>query len=172
MELLATITNTDFGFKIKSSEKICKTRQAARAVIINSFNQVALLYTSTHGHHKLPGGGIEDREDWKDALNREAMEEAGCTIKNIQPFGKIIEEKSDETQTSFCAIAYLDKNLNTPNLTKDELKVGYTSALWIDFNDAIKLMRDDKPKTYVGKFMHKRDLIFLEHAKKIIDQGL
>ncbi len=168
MKLLATLTNNDFGLDTKPISTAPKERQAARAVIINAKNEVSLLYTAKHEHHKLPGGGIEKNETWQKALHREAMEEAGCTIEIIRPIGKIVEEKDDERQVSICVLAKLEKDLETPDLTQKEVAEGYQPAKWFSFDNALELMNKDKPKTYMGNFMHKRDLIFLTHAKHIL----
>ncbi|MEO8862807.1 MAG: NUDIX domain-containing protein [Candidatus Saccharimonadales bacterium] len=56
-----------------------RERRAARAVLLDDNAQVHMLNVSKHGYHKLPGGGIEAGEDILSALERELMEEVGCS---------------------------------------------------------------------------------------------
>lgn len=166
MKHLANITHTTLGLPEKPLTKSHKKRRAARAIILNDKNEVALIYTHKHGHHKLPGGGLEDGEDWQDAVKREAIEEAGCTIEIIKPIGAIYEERTehDFAQTSFCALARLKSKLEHAALTQDEIEEGYEPAKWYPPLEALSLIKADQPKTYVGKFMHARDLMFVEEA--------
>lgn len=69
-----------------STEEEVKTyqvREAARAIVLDENNMIALLHVSRDGYYKLPGGGIEDSEDPVDALKRECREEIGCEIEVI-----------------------------------------------------------------------------------------
>jgi len=56
-------------------------------VIFNGRNEILVCkQMSKHSWH-LPGGHIEDGEDYKQALEREAIEEVDVRIKDINPIG-------------------------------------------------------------------------------------
>ena len=67
-----------------------KKRNCVRGVIFNDKEEIALLYingTDMFGkrdHFELPGGGIEENENFYEALQREIDEELGYSIKNIE----------------------------------------------------------------------------------------
>ena len=81
MQLLAEIQEKDLGMTESNRDIEYKIRRAARAVIFDESGKVALLHVTKDGYHKIPGGGVENGENEKDALCREALEEAGCEVK-------------------------------------------------------------------------------------------
>jgi len=161
MKLLKTIQDGDFSndFKI---------REASRAVLIDENGLVPILFVSKFKYHKLPGGGIEKGEDNIQALQREIKEEVGSDIKVSGEIGKIIEFRSEWNlkQTSYC---YLGKILSKGDqkLEPDEIEEKY-ELLWVTLDEAIELVKKDKPENYEGKFIQERDLLFLVTTKQII----
>jgi len=124
-------------------------------------------------YHKLPGGGIEKDESIIEALNREIMEEVGAKIDIISEIGTIIEyrDKFNQLQISYCYLAKVNEILGSPSFTKDELSAGF-QLKWMDFEDAIVTIENDKPNDYMGRFIQKRDLAFLIKAKEIIGENV
>lgn len=72
-------------FGIKPEGQITE-RPGAYVVIQNESAQILAL--EVNGHIHLPGGGIDEGETPEAAAIREALEEAGCTIDNIEYLGK------------------------------------------------------------------------------------
>ncbi len=72
-----------FGTK---PEKEYKDRLSAYAVVFNDDGKLLTLIVGTTFH--LPGGGIDLGEDPQEAVVREAQEEAGCKITDLQYIGK------------------------------------------------------------------------------------
>lgn len=66
-------------------------REAARAVLLDTAGRVYLMHTTKHGYHQLPGGGIDEGEAVVDALQRELLEELGCTAGVAEDLGTIPE---------------------------------------------------------------------------------
>lgn len=164
MKLLATFTDENLNLTGEQENSSEKSREAARSIILNAEGHIAVLYTEKHGHHKLPGGGIEFGEDFEVALERESMEEAGCYIKIIGEIGKIEEHRGlhNFKQTSYCAIVTVVGNCGANDLTESEILEGYTALKWVSKEEAKQLFENDKPKTYIGAYMHARDQRFLD----------
>ena len=170
MKTIAIITDKSLGLTVSKENTLTKKREAARAIIFNASAQIALIYTETHGHHKIAGGGIDSGETFHDALKREAIEEAGCEVKiREEVVGKIEEYINEEClhQISYCGVADVVNDLGANQLTDSEKSEGYTAPIWVTLPEALALFKADKPKTYSGNFMHARDMLFIETALKM-----
>lgn len=143
-----------------------KVRNASRAIVFDEDNKIGLLYVANHNYHKLPGGGIEDGEDVVKALDRECLEEIGCHIKVLGELGEIKEyrDKWSLEQHSFCYLANVVGEKGEPNFTQKELDGGF-KIKWVSLDEAIQLLKADKPNDYEGMYIQIRDLTFLEEAK-------
>ncbi len=171
MELLLTIHESDIYPEIENiSFKDFRERSAARAVVLNDKNQIALLKANTHNYHKLPGGGVESGEDMKLALNRELLEEIGCAANVIAEIGEIIEyrDKWKLKQTSHCYLAKQFGEQHLPSFTEEEIDEGF-EVVWADNIDtAIELLKQDQAQHYDGLFIQRRDTTFLQKAKELL----
>ena len=147
-----------------------KKRGAARAVLLDSNNQVYLINVSLHGYHKLPGGGIDEGESVIQALERELLEEVGCKAEIVAELGTVIEYRNYEDngleQTSYCYLAKQTGDQVASALEDGELAEGMFEVKAKDIDDAIALLTSDKPDNLEGKFIQKRDLAFLVAAKE------
>jgi len=173
MELFKTIRDADVGStEAEPKEKELVERKAARAVVFDSDNKIALFYSTKKNYHKLPGGGVEEGEDLETALRRELLEEIGCGVNNIREIG-IIEEfrnKFNLHQLSYCYVADVSGEKGAPDLEEGELAEGFVTE-WLDLDSAIKTLEAETDiEDYQGKFIHVRDLIFLKEAKKILEK--
>ena len=162
MKLISELKDEDVGWKSKKAEMT--QRLAARAILLKN-NKIALLHVTKHGYHKLPGGGVESKESIEQALFREVLEETGCKIRIIGIIGKIIEYRTQENtiQTSFCYLAEVVEE-GKPKFDRGEMEDGFKLE-WVSANNAIKLLEKDRPQTYDGKFIVRRDSIFIKAAK-------
>ena len=163
MELLKEIKDREI-----EDESNLKLREASRAVLFDEDSLIPLLFVSKYNYHKLPGGGIDEGEDIKEALVREVLEETGCKIKIDKEIGKIIEFKSklNVKQISYC---YFGKVISKgePNFTEKELSQGF-KVIWLSLDEAISKITNDKPNNYEGSFIQKRDLVFLQKANELL----
>jgi 8-oxo-dGTP diphosphatase len=166
MKLLATITDEDIGLKSAPVKKFT-LRIAARAIIFDDKKKIAMMYVSKYVYHKLPGGGLEEGESLIQGLAREIKEETGCEITKIRILGKIIEYRKRYRlkQTSYCYKATLS-DYGKQKLTKKEKIHGF-KLQWLSIDQAIERIKKEAPNNYEGKFIVKRDRIFLEEAKKM-----
>lgn len=169
MKLLATIRDKDVtGKTVANPSEKSPLRRAARAIVFDG-QSIALLYVSKHGYHKLPGGGIEDGEAIAEALERETREEVGCRVKVGSEIGQINEfrEEWGFSQESMCYSAILVGDKGRPDFTDVEQESGF-EIVWVESIDrAIDLLESDRPQVYEGRFIRKRDLIFLEASRAL-----
>lgn len=147
-----------------------RKRGAARAVLLDDSGRVYLLNVSKHGYHKLPGGGIDEGEDIKQALERELMEEVGCKAEIIAELGTVIEYRNYDDggleQTSYCYLAKQVGEQIASALEEGELAEGMFEVKAESIDDAIALLSQDKPDNLEGQFIQRRDIAFLQAAKK------
>jgi ADP-ribose pyrophosphatase YjhB (NUDIX family) len=54
-----------------------EVKRSVRAVMLDSNNNIGLIYSSKLNYHTLPGGGIEKDETYEQATVRECKEETG-----------------------------------------------------------------------------------------------
>lgn len=142
-------------------------RYAARAVVINDKGEVWLLYNSREEHHKLPGGGIEEGESIPQGLKRELIEEIGCQAEIITELGETVEHRDQNniTQTSHCFIARQIGEPIAPKFDQGEKARGFYELRASDIDSALALLEKDKPNSYDGAFINRRDIELLRAAK-------
>ncbi|MDB5180096.1 MAG: ADP-ribose pyrophosphatase [Candidatus Saccharibacteria bacterium] len=171
MNILPTIRDSDlYEGVIDVDPNGFRTRTAARAIVLDDLNQVALLKVGNHNYYKLPGGGIEDGEDVKQALARELLEEIGCKAQVIGEVGEIVQYLGEKQlkQTSYCYLAKQIGEKAEPNFTDEELANGFEIRWAKNIDEAIVLLENSKTDDYSGTSIVKRDLTLLIAAKKLI----
>jgi len=142
-------------------------RKAARAVVFDNDNKTGLLHVSSENYYKLPGGGIEEGEDIKIALDRECEEELGVRVEVLKEIGSIIKYRAQFKlhQTSYCFLAKTSSEKNAPNFTKEEKLSGF-EIVWVEPKEALHLLNLKQTSDYEGKFIEERDSCFLNEALK------
>ncbi len=147
-------------------------RLTARAIVKNADGLYAVMYAEKFGLYSLPGGGVEDGEDVLTALNREIIEETGCTCDHIYELGMIYENRAtlNYTQESYYYVVHSDHTTTVPDLTDAE-KVNRTSVQWHTAKDLRRLISNQKPVTVQQKYLQARDVAALKAFSKIhVDQ--
>jgi 8-oxo-dGTP pyrophosphatase MutT (NUDIX family) len=142
-----------------------RCRKAARAVVFNKNSEVGLLYVSKYNYYKLPGGGVEENEDIQSALKRECSEELGVSIELKEEIGFITEYRplNKLKQDSFCFIAIVVGEPKETAFTEKEEREGF-NPVWVLPEKGLQLLGESSSIDYDGKFIEKRDLIFLTEA--------
>ena len=144
-----------------------KVRKATRAIVFDKDRLIALIHATKTFCYNLPGGGLEEGEDYEDAVKRECKEEIGCDIEIEKEFGTIVEYRKEweMKQISYCYIAKVVGEKSETNLDQYEIDEGY-ETIWLPLNEAIEKIKESKPNIYEGQYVVSRSLAFLEAAKK------
>ncbi|MBP9819286.1 NUDIX domain-containing protein [Candidatus Woesebacteria bacterium] len=161
MKLLKLINPEDVS---DEAVKSYSTREAVRAVVFDKENNIALLYVSRDNYYKLPGGGLEQGEDYLTALRRECVEEIGCDIHVIDEIGEVTEYRQfcNLKQTSYCYLANLEGEKGVPNLMPDEIEDGF-QLVWVPLKEAlIRLSKNFGATLESRSYIVPRDITFLE----------
>ncbi len=170
MSLICTITDRDLNEKNVEMSKP-KIRYGARGIVIRSDRKIAVFYKSKNNEYKLPGGGIEENENPKDAFKREVLEETGCIIEIIDELGTTEEYKSQDNfmQTSFIFVGKVIEDTKTLHLTQKEKGEGAIliwehpiKVLELITNSYNNLVASDYKSVYHKKFVVLRDKKILE----------
>lgn len=143
-------------------------RQAARGIFFDTSGRIGVLFVTKHGYHKLPGGGVEDGEDILSALERECMEELGCTVSIKEEYAKTTEIRKQHSlvQNSTYFTGTIISAVEKPTFEEAEKAQGF-QHLWIYPEDAINKFTLDKPDNYDGWFISQRDsLVLLSFIKQ------
>lgn len=152
MKILGTINGEDVfpGKTFVHDGAVGELRQAVRIVLFDESKKIALGYyppkdKHPEGEYNLPGGGVDEGESIGQALQREALEETGCCIKNIEELGIIKESQVGKEikhyQDTYCFIADLKGSKMTPIFTKRELE-DKLEVRWVSLEDAIKFIEN------------------------------
>lgn len=144
-----------------------RVRTAARAVVTDSHNNVALLHVGAYDYYKLPGGGIEEGEDIGKALARECLEEIGCHVEVSAPLGTVEEYRKmfGIHQISHCYTARVVGEKRAPEFTESEIRNKF-ALLWVPFAEARELLRLCQPDNQEGQdYIVPRDICILQAAE-------
>ncbi|MBP6060465.1 MAG: NUDIX domain-containing protein [Candidatus Pacebacteria bacterium] len=166
MKLLKLINPRNVSEEVAATYKL---RTAARIVVQDDENNIALLKVGRDGYYKLPGGGIDEGEDMMDGLQRECHEEIGCDVKVLGEIGLTIEywKEDNEKQTSYCYFGKVVGKKGIPGYTEQEKERNF-SVVWVSYLEAINLFNQSSPKQFEGEYIKPRDLSFLKKAKKYL----
>lgn len=160
MKLLKRITDKE----ILGTEGLsnAKPRLTARAILKHS-GQIAVMYAGKFDLYSLPGGGVEDGETVIAALNREVMEETGCTCDSIQELGYVEENRAhcDYTQISYYYVVDTACDTLHPALTETEVN-NQTTVAWHSLEEAYRLIANPVHTNPKRKYLQARDLAALD----------
>lgn len=174
MRTLVHLDQHDLDLHSLADTDISYTRQAARCVLLNDQNEVALIYFSRDEFYKLPGGGLDEDEDIESGLKREVKEETGCDITTITPLGIIEEDRyyCGMHQTSYCYMARVQaEGQNDP--TAEEIEAGVELRWANSLETAMDLIGDseaiaDEEGEPIGfEMMRLRELHILKAAEEV-----
>jgi ADP-ribose pyrophosphatase YjhB (NUDIX family) len=134
----------DFGFTLKGDKKSYSNRPSIYVLLFNDEGKVASIkYREEVGRiYPLPGGGVNEREEWEEGLMREVQEEIGCAIKDIKPIGSF-DSYDNSTMRCFQSVICRAKLQGEP--TNPESVEDYEQGaelIWITTEDLIKRLEE------------------------------
>lgn len=145
-------------------------RHAARVVLLDSDNRVAIIHVQEYNYYKIPGGGVEPGEDLVTAAQREALEESGCNCEIIAELGKSETEfpewKILDISTGFLAQVIADKQM--PQFEAHEQARGFTVRWLESLPEAIKAIESNHVDESNAANMQARDLAYLKLAAEYL----
>lgn len=173
--IIYTVTDKDFNIEEVKNLEEPFTRYGSRGIVIDEKNKIALVNKRVKNEYKLPGGGVDKNEDFKEAFIRECEEELGAKVEVISYLGDIVEYKSQENfkQISKVYVAKVVEKLESNNLTQKEIDED-TQIVYSDINNGLELVKnslnelvDSKyDNVYRSQFMVYRDIKILEYYIK------
>lgn len=153
--------------KHESGETL-KPRYATRAVLLDENNKVAIINVTKHGYYKIPGGGIEEGELIQDAVQREVLEEAGCSCKILDELGRleVAVPVWGMLDISEGFIAKVVDKKSAPQYEAWESERGFKLEWFNDLDRAIATIESNIVKESGMEVLQQRDLTFLKLAKQ------
>ena len=150
-----------------------RLREAARAVVTDDDDKIALIHAQNFGYYKLPGGGIESGEDKIEALRRELLEETGTKAEILGEIGQIEEEFRDDFQLHQISYCYYGKVIGEKgqvDFTKTEQEEKM-KVIWVEPDEALRLIKSGNFKTEKldQQFIATRDEKFLTEYMKLAE---
>lgn len=172
-KIIAKITDQDLGFNFE--ERITDKCRFSTRLILKRPNdgKICLIESKKHGYYQIPGGGIDAGESIEQGLKREAHEETGFELKNINQLGVTTEyrdgSKHEWTKAvSFCYVAESARDIGTKYMG-DEIEEGF-EPVWKTLDEAIAIfknkdieLRNNANRSYSGSFSTRRDLEILKY---------
>ena len=129
----------------------------ARALLINSNNEILMCYSNGLQHYEFPGGHLEENETLEEGLKREILEETGIIIdvENIDLFYTIKyfcknyhDSGKNRLVEIYYYVVYCDCKYDDSkkNLDSNEIMQNY-ECQYININDLKKILIENKKTT-------------------------
>ena len=165
MKLICNITDKD----ITGSDKLssAKPRIAVGLVLLDDDGNVALSHISKWGIHQLPGGGVDDGEDFLEAVRREAWEETGCRCEIIGEIGKTYQNsaKDNFVMEKYHYLARVVGEKGELHLEDYEIDSG-TTVRWYSLGRALQIISElNQDNVHHSEFQKRRDIAVLNEVK-------
>lgn len=126
------------------------------ALIFNPEGKMLLVRSHKfHDKYVVPGGHIEVGEKMTDALTREAKEETGLDIYDLEFifFQEFIQDKSFWKNMHFIFFDFACKTNSSDVILNDEAE----SYVWVTLNEALELPIDSYTGNAIRELMKKRE---------------
>ncbi|MCQ2578761.1 MAG: NUDIX hydrolase [Treponema sp.] len=169
-------TLLDMDLKNYREDGTVGRRPSVRGIIFSN-GKIALVHSLKYDYYKLPGGGIEAGEDYRQALYREVLEETGIQIHSgsVKEYGQIIRKEKGLYDDLFIQenFYYLARPLGIKEQKLDdyEAEEGFTLE-WVTLEHAIDVNENHnhggKYDVENGKHMVQRETFVF---KKLLEEN-
>ena len=137
------------GYIIENYHQIHYPKESVSIVIFNEKNEILMIrekrYTVGRLEWEIPAGKIEDGESKEDAARREAMEETGCTLKDLT----FLCSQNPATGMSDCLCHVFAARVDTESSIRDTDEVA--AKVWMPVEQVKEMLR--KNETHCGVSM-------------------
>ena len=148
-------------------------RTAVRAVILRG-RDLLMVYSSSVGDYKFPGGGVENGESHEQALARELREECGASLLSVDgELGAVIEyaipmeaEYDVFKMISHYYFCQAGDGFGVQNLDDYEKDLGF-KPVWINVDDAISTNKSQITSDNIPDWLQ-REIYVLEYIKSLL----
>ncbi len=165
LKLLYEIKHDNIGFPISKTPVNYVERNSVRSVLLNSNNDVAIIYVAKGHYYKLPGGELEAGEDYTESLKRELLEAVGANIETVDSIGivKAYRDDYEQLEISYAFLCKVVGEIHMPNLTYAENEMDF-ECQWVPLADALTMISQYMGNNYMAKFVSVRDTMILNAA--------
>ena len=172
MKTILSITDKDITGSSKLSP--AKPRIAVGAVLFDCDNNIALSYIGNWGIYTLPGGGVDDGEDFLTAVKREMREETGCDCEITGEIGTTYQNSAEEefVMEKHHYIAKVVGEKGELNLEEYEIASG-TTVRWYPLEQALQAISEQAISERAheiirySEFQRRRDIAVLEEVIRL-----
>ena len=137
------------GYIIEKYHQVHYPKEAVSIVIFNEKDEILMIrekrYTVGRLEWEIPAGKIEDGESKEDAARREAMEETGCTLKDLT----FLCSQNPANGMSDCLCHVFAARVDTEGSIRDTDEVA--SKVWMPVEQVREMLR--KNETHCGVSM-------------------
>ena len=113
-----------------------RLRHACRGIVVKD-GKILLSYESKYNKYMIPGGGVEEGEDYAACCERELLEETGMKVRATEEYLEIEELFLDWQHINHYFVCELIEDTGIQHLTDGEKEAGYERR-WIDLDEALK----------------------------------
>lgn len=151
-------------------------REAVRAIILKG-DKLLMVHSDVNGDYKFPGGGVEEGENYIEALKREVLEEAGAHVLKVEEFGELMEYDEGQYQDtdvfkmlSKYYFVSIKENLGELNLDYYEEKLKF-HPVWVTAEEAYNINKTILNKNSPPRWT-KRETYVLNHLLNLKKSSL
>ena len=136
------------GTVIEKYHQIHYPHEAVSVVIFNEKNEILMIrerrYTVNRLEWEIPAGRVEDGETVEEAARREAMEETGCTLKDL----RLLCSQNPANGMSDCTCHVFAARAETEGNIRDEEEVA--GKKWMPVQEVRQLLRNNETRDGVS----------------------
>ncbi len=152
-------------------------RHVVKMVIVDDDGNIACSYAGASNNYSLPGGWVDEGDNFYDAVHREAKEETGTEVKVLYELPKVHEylKKRDRHQLVYGFLCKTVGPKGEPEFIESEILDGFDikRVSLEELENKLKHQIDNPDKDTERELLDgifKRDLIILQSAKDILNK--